>query len=301
MLLRPGTTIDEAIRLIEDIRQGGLNDVSNMVPGLGAVSFEQLATPAILAYERWTASAQKQLRTTFRDGPVIERLRGGKYWIIVGSPIVSPRAISMLNMELAELRAFFDEIANQLRLIKGKFSPTSRLVLDTNDLLHYYRLDNIPWTTIYGKGAHIMLPHVVIDEIDSKSYNAGPSIQRRARGVYRMLENLLESVDSNGQVTLKDGTLFEILVGDPEEPRLPNNDDEIVARTVALQQAIYPGVATIVTRDIGMRTRALAQRLKVSKLPDKYLIQEDNLSASAMDLALTTISFPESGRSGEVA
>jgi predicted ribonuclease YlaK len=200
----------------------------------------------------------------------------------------------MLNTELGELRAFFNEVANQLRLIKEKFPPTSRLVLDTNDLLHYYRLDTIPWVAIYGKGTRIMLPHVVIDEIDSKSYNAGTSIQRRARGVYRMLENLLDSADDSGRASLKDGTIFEILADDPEEPRLPNNDDEIVARTVALQQAIHPAVATIVTRDIGMRTRAMAAGLKVSKLPDKYLIHEDNLSTPVMDQALTSISPSES-------
>src|ERR1700733_6839963 len=101
MLLRSGKTIDEAIQLLEDITQGGLNDVANMIPTIGSVGFEQLATPAVLSYERWTASAQKQLRTTFRDGRVIDRLRGGKYWIIVGSPVVSARTMAMLNTELA--------------------------------------------------------------------------------------------------------------------------------------------------------------------------------------------------------
>ena len=130
----------------------------------------------------------------------------------------------------------------------------------------------------------------MIDEIDSKSYEAGPSIQRRARGVYRMIERLLEQADQNGRAVLKDGTIFEILADNPDEPRLPNNDDEIVARAVALQQAVYPGQVTIVTRDIGMRTRALAQELKVGKIPDKYLIREEKLSTVDLDAALTAIS-----------
>jgi len=297
MLLRPGKTIDEAIKLLDEVSEGGLNDVSNMVPHIGSASFDQLMTVTIVAYERWTATAQKQLRAIFRDGPVVDRLRADKYWLIVGS-VASARTASMLHTELGELRSFFADVANELRTLKARFSQTPRWVLDTNDLLHYYRLDSIPWASIYGKGAHIMLPHVVIDEIDSKSYSAGQSIQKRARGVYRMLERLLEQAGENGRTILKDGTVFEILADDPDEPRLPNNDDEIVARAVELQQAVHPGQVTVITRDIGMRARALAQGLKVGKIPDKYLIREDNLSTTEMDVALTTIS-PPSGEGGE--
>lgn len=289
MLLRPGKTIDEAIRLLDDITQGGLNDITNLIPHTGAISFDRLMASTILAYERWTVSAQRQLRTTFRDGAVIDRLRNEKYWIIVGSSPTSSRTVSMLHAELAELRSYFNDVANELRSIKAKFTQTSRWVLDTNDLLHYYRLDTIPWTKIYGKGAHLMLPHVVIDEIDSKSYSSGPSIQRRARGVYRMLELLLEKRDEGGRIMLSDGTALEVLADDPSEPRLPNNDDEIVARAVALQQAVYPGYVTVVTRDIGMRTRVLAQQLRADKIPDKYLIREGNLSTVELNQALTTI------------
>jgi rRNA-processing protein FCF1 len=298
MLLRSGKTIDEAIQQLDDLVQTGLNDVSNLIPHIGSPSFEQLIVPAVLAYERWTQSTQKQLRAIFRDGPVIDRLRAEKYWIIVGSTQISSQTASMLYAELAELRSYFAEIANDLRVIKARFPQTSRWVLDTNGLLHYYRLDSIPWRSIYSKDAHIMIPHVVIDEIDSKSYSAGPSIQRRARGVYRMLEQLLEQADEENRIVLRDGTVLEVLADDPDEPRLPNNDDEIVARAVALQQIVYPGKVTVITRDIGMRTRALAQGLTVAKIPDKYLIREDKLSTSDLNQALTAISLPATSRVG---
>ena len=108
-----------------------------------------------------------------------------------------------------------------------------------------------------------------------------------------MLERLLEQADQNARTTLKDGTVFEILADNSDEPRLPNNDNEIVARAVALQQAVHPGQVTIVTRDIGMRVRALAQELKVAKMPDKYLIREDKLSTADLEAALTAITPEE--------
>jgi rRNA-processing protein FCF1 len=291
MLLRPGKTIDEAIKMLDDLSRGGhgLGDVSNIIPHIGSASFDQLMTPAVLAYERWTESAQRELRTIFRDGPIVDRPRAEKYWIIIGSAPALARTASMIRTELPELRSYFFQVANDLRITKARFSQTSRWVLDTNDLLHYYRLDTVPWVTIYGKNVHIMLPQVVIDEIDSKSYDAGPSIQRRARGVYRMLELLLEQADGDGRIALKDGAPFEILFDTPGEPRLPNNDDEIIARAVELQQVVHPGIVTIVSRDIGMRTRALAHGLRVSKIPDKYLIREDQLSTADLNAALTSI------------
>jgi len=289
MLLRPGKTYDQAIELLDDITQGGLNDIDNEIPMVGTTSFGQLILPAILSYERWTGSAQRQLRAIFADGVVVDRVRADKYWIIVGSA-PSARTASMMHTELSELRSYFLDVANELRAEKAKYSQGPWIVVDTNDLLHYYRLDTIPWSKLYGPTIRVAIPHVVIDEIDSKSYEAGARIQKRARGVYRMLEKLLDQLEAKGSVALGDGTAFELLADEIGEARLPNNDDQIVARATALQQAVSPEVVTLVTRDIGMRARAIGYGLRVAKIPDKYLILEDGLSATDMDAALTSIS-----------
>jgi rRNA-processing protein FCF1 len=295
ILLRPGKTYDQAIKLLDDMAQSGLNNVLNTIPPIGSPSFQMLMTPAALAFERWTESARKQLREVFREGPIIDRLRAEKYWIIVGNVPASAQTATMIRTELDELRSYFTDIANDLRRAKADFPQASRLVLDTNDLLHYYRLDTIPWSTLYGKAMRVVIPHVVIDEIDVKSYNAGQNIQRRARGVYRMFEGLLDKIEVDGVAKLNDGTIFEILTDEAGQQRLPNNDDEIVARAAFLQQATHPSVVTVVTRDIGMRARALAQSLKVGKIPDKYLIREDNLSSTDLEAALSSISPPTNG------
>ena len=289
MLLRPGKTYQQAIDLLHEIVRGSLNDLKNTIPHIGSPSFNQLMTPAVLAYEEWTESTRQQLRDVFRDGPVLDRLRAEKYWIIMGSVPASTRTASMMHTELNELRNYFMDVANKIHAIKERFPQASWLVLDTNDLLHYYRLDTIPWSNLYGKDVRVAIPHVVIDEIDTKSYNAGPTVQRRARGVYRMLEGLLSKIEANGSATLNDGTTFVILADEAGEPRLPNNDDEIVARAVLLQQAVHPSIVTVVTRDIGMRARVLAQGLRADKIPDKYLIREDKLSTADVDAALSSI------------
>jgi hypothetical protein len=68
------------------------------------------------------------------------------------------------------------------------------MVLDTNTTLHFMRFDKVPWQKVFGKGAAVVVPHVVVDEIDAKSYQTEDrKISRRARGVFGLLESVLEA------------------------------------------------------------------------------------------------------------
>lgn len=99
----------------------------------------------------------------------------GCYFVPVRLEPASQRTISILHTEIQEMSAFFMGCANELRLQRDRFRNHAgrSLVLDTNDFLHYVRMDKIPWTAVYGKGARVVIPHVVVDEIDSKSYGEG--------------------------------------------------------------------------------------------------------------------------------
>lgn len=291
ILLKPGKTFDQAIALADELALGGLDlsNTENCIPHIGSASFNQLMLPAVLAYERWTHTTATQLGAVFQEGAVITRLRAEKYWLIIGSQTASAQTASMMYAEFSELRNYYMQVANELRLTKERYTTASRHVLDTNDLLHYYRLDTIPWARLYTGRPRLAISHIVLDEIDSKSYSAGPTIQKRARGVYRLLEGLLDQSEATGHAILPDGTIVEFLAEEGSAPRRPNNDDEIVALAAALQQAIHPGVVTVISRDIGMRARALARSLKVGKIPDKYLIQTEGLSGADLDAALASI------------
>jgi predicted ribonuclease YlaK len=198
----------------------------------------------------------------------------------------------MLHTELQELSMFFMECANELRRLKERFRGHRgrSLVLDTNDFLHYHRFDKIPWAALYGQPVRVVIPHVVVDELDRKSYGEGTKVVKRARGVYKVLESYMDSMDSAGFATLADGvTTLEILTDELGHQRLANNDDEIVAQAALLQQAIAPVAVTIITRDIGMRARARTRLLKAAKLDDKYLIREDGLASLDLEAAVASI------------
>jgi rRNA-processing protein FCF1 len=293
MLLRPGKTCDEAIRFFDTMQwDPGLTNVRNSIPRFGEPNWATADdVSAMLRYTDWTATAAKQIREIVDDPAVVARPRSQAYWLITGSNPTEPRTMSMLHTEIQEISTFFMECANSLRVQKERFRDYvgHSLVLDTNDFLHYQRFDQIRWIARYGDHTRIVIPHVVVDEIDRKSYEAGEKFPKRARAVYRVLEGYLDDIDTKGSAILPDGSMLEILADEPGHRRLPNNDDEVVARAAFLQQAIAPHDVIVITRDIGMRTRARTRLLKAEKLNDKYLIQGSGLSARELDKAVASI------------
>ncbi|WP_028808675.1 PIN domain-containing protein [Streptomyces canus] len=282
----------------------GLNDVQNSVPFIfgNAVpstpqqDWEQTALRTVREYDQWTLRGTAELLEMFTDRSVAARLRGERYNAIVHGQFTPQRWTLLINTELSELRTYFMDLANELRLTRDRFAGHRgrTVVLDTNDLLHYMRFDKIPWQRIFGSGTSVMIPHVVIDEIDKKSYDTHDTgVRKRARAVFALLEQVLTQIESDGRAVLNNGeTVVDVLRDEPGHVRLPNNDDEIVARACYLQQAIAPAPVTVVTGDNGMRARALSWGLKARVLDEKYKIER--LSAAEKAANEQAITFEAS-------
>ncbi|MFJ4618718.1 PIN domain-containing protein [Streptomyces sp. NPDC088812] len=181
-----------------------------------------------------TATTARQLASVFADPAVPARLRGEHYSHIVHSPLTPYRTALLLHWELDELATYFMELQNRMRqTVEDYRSYRQRvLVVDANTLLHCQRFDKIPWSRVCEKGpATLVIPHVVVEEIDTKSYSEGSEkIRKRARGVYELLGDVLKSLSTDGRFELHDGTEVQVLRDEPGHRRLPNNDDEAVAR-----------------------------------------------------------------------
>ncbi|WP_405467452.1 PIN domain-containing protein [Streptomyces canus] len=283
--------------------QQGLTNVQNAVPHVrgpmlsddGWNNFAQ----ARRTYDEWTLEAGTELLGVFADRSVAGRLRGDRYDAIMHRQFSADRHANLMHTELQELRTYFMELANELRRIQESFSRhrVRTVVLDTNDLLHYMRFDKIPWQRIYGAGTSVMIPHVVIDEIDKKSYDTHDTgVRKRARAVFALLERVLTQIEKDGQAVVNNGeTDVDVLRDEPGHVGLPNNDDEIVARACYLQQAIAPAPVTVVTGDNGMRARALSWGLKARVLDEKYRIERLSAAEKAANEQAITFEVPADG------
>jgi hypothetical protein len=288
--LRLGRTCDEAIKYLDGIPAGSLNNTRNTVPHKGATGFDALIRAAAAYYERWVDTTARELQEIFVSSNLESSIRSDRYWAIVTTDPSSPHLASMILAELNDLTNSFLNAANELRALKDRYKNADGrcLVLDTNDFLHYQRIDRLPWIRTYGKSARVVIPHVVLDEIDGKSYQLSSAVHDRARGIYRMLEALLDRIDSGGFVPLEDGTPCMFLLDEPGHRRANNNDEEIVSRAGYLQQYLSPGAVSVLTRDLGMRGRAQSWRLKAEKLPDNFL-RSSSLSDVVTDQALSEL------------
>ncbi|KMS74192.1 hypothetical protein ACM01_14825 [Streptomyces viridochromogenes] len=306
MLLRPGVTCAEAIKLLDRLTEQGLTDLQNAAPHTFIVrpvdgvteNWEQAANRVVGDYDRWTRQAATDLLEAFADRSVAARLRGERYNAIVHGQFTPDRWSLLLNTELQEVRTHFMELANELRRMQDRFTLHKKrtVVLDTNDLLHYARFDNIPWQSLFGAGTSVMIPHVVIDEIDKKSYDTRDTgVRKRARAVFALLEQLLAQIETDGYAVVRDDTVVDVLLDEPGHVRLPNNDDEIVARACYLQQAIAPAPVTVVTGDNGMRARALSWGLKARVLDEKYKIERLSAAEKAANEKTITFEVPANG------
>ncbi|WP_328753042.1 PIN domain-containing protein [Streptomyces sp. NBC_00285] len=238
----------------------------------------------------------------FADRSVAGRLRGDRYDAIMHRRFSADRHANLMHTELQELRTYFMELANELRRIQECFSRhrVRTVVLDTNHLLHYMRFDKIPWQRIYGADTSVVIPHVVIDEIDKKPYDThDTSVRKRARAVFVLLEQVLTQIETDGRAVVNNGeTVIDVLRDEPWHVRLPNNDDEIVARACYLQQAIAPAPVTVVTGDNGMRARALSWGLKAKVLDEKYKIERLSAAQKAENEQAITFAVPDDDEKG---
>ncbi|MFF0384332.1 PIN domain-containing protein [Streptomyces sp. NPDC004286] len=287
-MLRAGTTCTDAIRFLEnDLLAGSLNDVSNRIPHTMRTGAEAEAEmrAARQRYDEWTWWAAEELNRRFSDREIAGQLRAGRYRAILAAPLHEARL--MMYSEIAELRDYFRSVANRVRALQERYGRAGAVryaVLDTNTTLHFTRFDKVPWQKVLGKGTAVMVPHVVVDEIDTKSYQTGDrKISRRARGVFRLLETVLEAGPE--KAAADDGTLVFIAADEPGHARLPVPDDELVAAALRLRQAVAPSEVVVVSRDIGVRTRAGTWELPAQPLPDMYLIEGGELRRPELEQA----------------
>lgn len=157
------------------------------------------------------------------------------------------------------------------------------VVLDTNFYIHHpVKLEEADIATAADLGstrAHVLVPMVVIDELDGLKHS-----KQEARGRAGYAVAVLDRVFKDGTVGRLHGddntvtaaglvgqgeVTMELLPDPPGHTRLPINDDEIVDRALAVQSLAGRDV-TLVTYDTGMSTRARIAGLKAVKIPMNF-------------------------------
>ncbi len=235
------------------------------------------------SYLSWCSDTIHVLSSCVVPKSIEELVLTKRHWILQSLvvSVVGPVRL-LVQSELADRITSFDSAITELESARNRWSgPGSYYVLDSSVYLESpFKLEEPEFVASFSKDqkrpAQIVLPIVVIDELDRRKYSGSDDHRRwRARYTLAVLNRVLAEdvrkpglLRTGGEVlrgTPVDQVTLEIAFDSLDHLRLPSNDAEIIDRTLSYVFAATSNVV-LVTYDTAMATMALSQGLRVVKL-----------------------------------
>lgn len=233
------------------------------------------------AYVRWASEAARQLRHRIRPDDVARLiLTRGYHSVLTLAAASAVVTNATLELEIDHRLAELETVQRSLQVEVARWAPGKVLVvLDTNVYLHGQKIENLDLAALLQvreERIHVLVPMVVIDELDRLKQHSRDAIRWRAGYTLSFLDRCLDGSSLQGRIREEDfsavsqggiprGEITAEVVLDPKRHRrLPIADDEIVDRALAIQ-GIAGQTVHLVTFDTGMAMRARAAGLTVHK------------------------------------
>lgn len=224
----------------------------------------------ILKYLTWVNEQSRLLGSQVRAKDVEALFFTPIYWALlngaghVGGQLAPKVTNALIDQEvrqrIADLERAIESTGDTILQWPEKVST---LVLDTSFFIeHEEKLEDADFSVLAGRpgGTRIAVPMMVVDELDQlKEAKASAQVRWRARYGLAVLDRLLTDEETLGFVEV------QVLPDPPGHVRLPDEDDEIVDRALALS-VLAAGPVKLVTYDTGMALRAKIAGVSYKKL-----------------------------------
>jgi predicted ribonuclease YlaK len=135
--------------------------------------------------------------------------------------------------------------------------------------MHYHPPASILWDEVVQGPVRLVVPLVVIDELDRKKYSGTMKMASRAGAGGRAIQEIVGSATPGAAVEVRSGVTLEVLVDEQGHTRATAADDEIIERARLLQQIVDAPVS-VLTHDLGLQLRAELAGLTSTTLPERY-------------------------------
>jgi hypothetical protein len=235
------------------------------------------------SYLEWAANAVRHLDNQVAPSD-IDRLvltRGyNRLLAAVGLPgtdITTQRVLNgLVSLELDQRAQALEAAAKTLQAqihrwtLPGQFVvPDTSFYIEHGDKLE--EADFRPMLDISDVPVHVLVPIVVVDELDGLKKSKAKDTRWRAAYTLAVLDRVFSNSAERAMIRRADpsglggAVTIEIVFDPPGHVRLPINDDELIDRIVAIQPFAGRQI-TLLTYDTGQSTRARAAGLPVKKL-----------------------------------
>jgi rRNA-processing protein FCF1 len=275
MHLRRGATVTHAIEVLQE-------RISASQGPTGSATDDAALKRNL--YLNWVADTEAMLQEVFTDAGIEDPILGRGYWHICSIPPFDHALMNRLVREELRFQCGFPAIpgdaGGRLGEVRARLQALARLgdrpgricVPDTNALLHYTRFDQLPWAErLRVEIARLVIPIVVVDELDAKKYARREEFQQRARELLTLIDRYVTASPPDGYSRTGPKVTVEVLPDEAGHHRAASNDQEILDRCELLQQATGNPV-TLITGDSGMRISAQSRSIEVFKLSEDDLL-----------------------------
>lgn len=218
---------------------------------------------------RWWDTADRQLRSRFAEGNIAAGLYRSRTEIAATG--LDGRPLDLIDRETDIWIGRFEQLLGDLKALK-LFSawPGQIIVPDTSAFIEGIYFDQFEWDTldgaVQGELARLVVPILVIDELDDKKRDRNLRVSRRARSVLRRQWELRAASPAKPAPIPGRNATIEIFLDDPWNVPLPKNDSEVIHQALAIRD-ITGRDALLAAGDYGMMDRAVAVGLRAALIP----------------------------------
>jgi hypothetical protein len=265
----PGVHYDEVLKVLKEAHTSVINirgkshDIGKLVDN----------------YLNWVDENVRMMRYRLSAADIDRLFLTRRYWAIQSSP--GGGSAGVVGTEIDDREAELTETIRWVEDRQRKWTQSDgRLVIADSGffLNHEQKLCDIPFADILDlrdEPVRLMLPILVLDELDSLKQHNKAQIRWRAGYTLGVLDEVLQP---NGTGILREADFtplepgglargrvsVEVFFDQPGHRRLPINDDEIIDRAVTIQAEAGRQVA-FWTFDTAQSTRARFAGLRVKK------------------------------------
>lgn len=265
LCLREGIQLDSAVNSLREC----LTRFQNLRGGGPTGSTDEVQRRYVSEIE----AIDVHLRNVFTDPDIWNHLYGDRYWAIRSMTSATVRPIPLIDAEVQDQTRHVEGLMDRVVRLKNRLAaaPGQITMLDTNVLLHYLPPSQVDWSeVVHQEAARLILPLRVVEELDMRKYQVRDDLADRARRLLSELWRILAPT-AGAPVALpgRPGVTIEVPVDDEPRQRPLDADTEILDECSTLRAVGKP--ATLVTGDTGISIRAVARKIDVVVMPEKYL------------------------------
>lgn len=218
---------------------------------------------------RWWSTADAQLRNLFADSDMAASLYVSQEK--VRDVNLGALPLGLLNREIDVWVDRFEDLITELKALKPFIErPGHILVPDTSAFIEGTYFTELAWHAIAGvtdaEAVRLVVPILVVEELDDHKRGRGDRVPRRARSVLRRLWELHASGTAQAAVIPGRPVTVEVFGDGQWHVRRPVNDDEIIERAAAIGEITGQEVV-LAAADYAMLYRAAAAGLKAAPVP----------------------------------